>query len=129
MENQQNKEVDNLLRVKELLFGEDLQEVNKQFEALKKDLEKSLKEFEAGLENTISDLKAKQEKNAFMIQEVNQKKLKEISSEFNEQISSLKTSLENQNVANDEKLDELKNAQVSKKEMIAFLQEIIEKLK
>ncbi len=129
MENQQNKEGDNLLRIKEILFGEDLQDVEKRLQELKSGFAQSLKEFQADIEDTISDLKTKQEKNAFMIQEVNQKKLHELKAEFSEQLTSLKGLLENQNEIIDQKLSELRNSQVSKKELSTFLEEIIQKLK
>lgn len=128
MENQSGKEGENLLRIKEILFGEDLQEVDKNIKEIKTDFSKSLEELRTGIENNLSEIKTKQEDDSHAIQDDYQKKLQKLNSEFNEQFTSLKSLLENQNEVIDKKLDELRKAHVSKNEFIGLLEEIIQKL-
>lgn len=128
MENQSGKEGENLLRIKEILFGEDLQEVDKNIKEIKTDLSKSLEELRNGIESNISEIKTKQEKDTHAIRDDYQKKLQELNSEFAEHFSSLKSLLETQNEVIDKKLDELRKAHVSKSELIGLLEEIIQKL-
>lgn len=131
MDQDKNKEEDNLYRIKEILFGEDLQTVNQRFAELKTEWEENLTTLKTATDEHLQNIKSFQEdqkEHLEKIQQQFQEKLESLRLEISEQVHVLEQKIKNHETSVSEELASLNEKQVSKTELAELLKGIIEKL-
>ncbi|MBN2615049.1 MAG: hypothetical protein JXR71_05090 [Bacteroidales bacterium] len=131
MDPHKHNEEDNLYRIKEILFGEDLQTVNQRFADLKTEWEESLSTLKAATDGHLQNIQSFQENQTQHLEKIQQQfqeKLEAVRVEISAQVEGLERHIKQHETSISEALDSLNEKQVSRTELAELLKGIIEKL-
>jgi len=131
MVERKNKEEDNLYRIKEILFGDDLQTVNQRFSELKDEWEHNLTSFKETTTEHLDKIKNHHDEHVQDFEQMRKQFLEKIEAlrlEMNEQMHILQQQIKNHEDKVSDELLAINERQVSKSELSELLKGIIEKL-